>query len=130
EPTSEFLVDAFEAQYRREAAVPVQPERVDITSYAEELHLAYLAMDAWLKDYALAPPIARRIEELGLPWLDELARYPRLRGAWHAKAPAPDADAETRPPDSGTRLERDGNATGAGLTRLLRRPRDAAARVS
>lgn len=124
EATSEFLIAAFETQYRREAAVPIRPERLDITSYAEELHLAYLAMDAWLKDYRLAPAAAGRIAELGLTWLEDLARYPRLRGAYDAPRPAADADAETRLLDSRTRLERDDDAIGEAITRLLRSARE------
>lgn len=122
--TSDYLTQAFETQYWREAAAPVRPERVDITSYAERLRLAYRAMDAWLKDRPLARAAAARIEELKLPWRDDLARYPRLRGAYHAPPAAPDANAETRLLDSRTRLERGGDAIGEGMARLARSARD------
>jgi len=112
-----YLTEAFEAQYRRVAARPVPRERLDFKSFEEELLRAYRSMDAWLRGEPLPPPAPER------DWVDELVRYPRLRGALARPARAPDARAETRLLDSRTRLEPDGDVIGEAFLRLARSAR-------
>lgn len=115
-----YLLAAFEAQYRRDAADPVYRERLDLASFAEELLLAYEAMDAWLKGVPLAPHLSARMRSLNLEWDKRLVKYPKLRAALERPVTAPDAEAETRILDTRTRLEVREDIIGEGISRLLR----------
>lgn len=112
------LIAAFEAQYRRDDAQAIERERLNLESYAEELLLAYRAMDAWLKGVPLDASSQERIKTLGLSWRKDLAKFPRLRGALKEPAPEPEAQAETRLLDSRTRLEPREEIIGEALARL------------
>lgn len=113
------LVTAFESQYASKAAETVLGEVVDIDDASADLLLAYRAMDAWLKDKPLAASVRKQLKERNLPWRDELAALPRLKGA--LKRPKPEAfRGETRVLDSHVRLQAAIDPIGEGLVRLVR----------
>lgn len=117
------LTRAFEAQYGSDGASRLPPETVDLVTPVPDLLLAYRAMDAWLNGKPLADDIAREIAQRRLPWQEELAKYPKLRGLV-AKTPTHVVRAETRLLDSRTRLEAKGDAIGEALVRLTRSARN------
>jgi phosphatidylserine/phosphatidylglycerophosphate/cardiolipin synthase-like enzyme len=117
------LVTAFELQFRSKWAQANPAELVDLTSYAEELLLAYRAMDAWLRGRAPDAETAGRIGALQLSWIDDLAKLPRSRGTW-AALPAPEAHAETRLLDSQTRLSAGADIIAQALLRLVQGARE------
>jgi phosphatidylserine/phosphatidylglycerophosphate/cardiolipin synthase-like enzyme len=80
-------------------------------------------MDAWLKGEPPAPEVVREIERRRLPWLEELAKYPRLRGI-AAKAVSHVVRAAARLLDSRTRLQAKVDAIGQALLRLTRSARE------
>lgn len=110
------LTQAFEAQYESAGARELPAERVDLADYADELTLAYRAMDAWIKGSPLAE-LTQAIEDRKLKWAEEMQRYGRLRGTYAPEEP-PDTVAETRVLDSRTRLEARADVIGEGLARL------------
>jgi cardiolipin synthase C len=114
---------AFETQYQSQGAHPIEPERLDLASYKEELLLAYRAMDAWLKNRPLDRRSVRRIARLGLSWSADLEKLPRLRGAWQRAAP-PEVEAETRLLDSNTRVDAHADVISQGLLRLVQGARE------
>ena len=117
------LTRAFEAQYSSDGAQRMPPESIDLAKPVPELLLAYRAMDAWLKGESLAPEVTNDIEQQKLPWLRELAKYPKLRGiAAHDERHV--VRAETRLLDSRTRLEAKGDIIGEALVRLTRSARE------
>jgi cardiolipin synthase C len=117
------LTTAFETQYKSSGAREVRRERLNFASFASELTLAYRAMDAWLKDRPVDIETAEQIRSLGLSWIDDLRKYPRLRGTWHRTA-VPRVRAATRLLDSNTRLEPRGDAISHALMRLVQSAND------
>lgn len=124
ETIARHLIDAFMAQYQRQAARPIREEKVNIASFAEELLLAYQAMDAWLRGAKLAPRTIERMRELELSWPKDLAKFPRLHGAAAKEVLVPDAEAETRLLDSRTRLEARDDVIGEAIARLVQSARE------
>lgn len=115
------LTLAFEAQYESAGARELPAERLDLADFADELTLAYRAMDAWIKGRPLAE-LAQAIEERKLTWVEEMQRYARL-GRSYAPEEPPDTMAETRVLDSRTRLEARTDVIGEGLSRLVQSAR-------
>jgi putative cardiolipin synthase len=112
------LANAFELQFHSKWAQVNAPETIDLTSYAEELLLAYRAMDAWVRGRALDTETAGRIAALKLSWIDDLAKLPRARGSL-AALPAPETHAEVRLLDSQTRLSAGADIIAQALLRLV-----------
>lgn len=97
------LETTFETQYEGGEAHAIPGENIDIKDSSINLELAYAAMDAWLSGKPVPEATAAAIRERNLPWLDELAAVPQLRGALHAQQPKP-VRAPVRLLDSPTRL--------------------------
>jgi cardiolipin synthase C len=123
ESVARGLTAAFEAQFSSDGARPVKPERLDLASYEEELLLAYRAMDAWLRGTALDVNTAARIKALHLGWLDDLEKYPLLRGTAR-RSFRPEVRAEARLLDSQTRLEPHADLIAQGFLRLAQSTRN------
>lgn len=113
------LAEAFEAQYLGGEARPLTRDRLDLWDSAEELRLAYAAMDAWLKGEPPSSAVVTAIADRGLPWLKELEALPGLRGALAAPRPPP-LHAEVRLLDSRTRLVAADDPITRSLIRLVR----------
>lgn len=121
--TAQGLIAAFETQFRSPAARPVKPEKIDFASYEEELLLAYRVMDAWLRGAPIDAATAERIKVLELPWIKDLEKAPRLRGAIKRDL-RPEVRAETRLLDSQTRLEAHADVISQGFLRLAQSARE------
>lgn len=122
-PAAAALTGAFQAQYGSKFADTVRAERVNLASHAQDLRLAYRAMDAWLRGKPIPPETRKAIQARHLPWLEELQAYPHLRGAL-TRAPSDGwLSAEVRVVDSRTRMAAAEHPIGEALLRLLRSSR-------
>ncbi|HSQ15037.1 MAG TPA: phosphatidylserine/phosphatidylglycerophosphate/cardiolipin synthase family protein, partial [Candidatus Binatia bacterium] len=113
------LTAVFEANIESAEARATKPDTVDVVDWGEDLLLAYHAMDAWLRGRPVPEETRAAIREKGLPWLDDLAKLPRLRGTLSEK-PAGSVIAEVRLLDSRPRLLQSGDPVSVSLLRLVR----------
>jgi cardiolipin synthase C len=113
------LATVFEAGFESGEARAVGSEAVDVVDSGEHLQLAYRAMDAWLRGRPVPEETASAIRDRGFPWLGDLAKLPRLRGAL-AAGPAGPVAAEVRLLDSRPRLPDPGDPISVSLLRLAR----------
>lgn len=113
------LTTVFEKSFDSGEARAVKPDAVDAVDWGEDLLLAYQAMDAWLRGRPVPEETRTAIRKKGLPWLDDLAKLPRLRGALTGK-PARSTVAEVRLLDSRPRLLKSGDPVSVSLLRLVR----------
>ena len=112
------LTSVFEAEFESGEARPVAPDAVDVVNWGEDLLLAYRAMDAWLHGRPVPEETRSAIRGKGFSWLDDLAKMPRLRGAFRGK-PAESIAAEVRLLNSHPRLLKSGDPISVSLLRLL-----------
>ena len=110
------LTRAFDRQFASEHAAPQRGEIVNVRARDDELLLAHAAMDHWLRGADPKPDLVRRLA--GTSFVQELARYPLLRGALHDPPPRP-LRAEVRILDSGVRLYDPRDPITAALGRVL-----------
>jgi cardiolipin synthase C len=102
----------FEVQFEGGEAHDVTDARIHFKDAADELELAYLAMDSWLRGAGVPAQIAAAIRERELPWLDDLQALPELRGALRTppaesiRAPARLLESRIRLLDAGDRITR------------------------
>lgn len=113
------LAAVFEANFEAGEARAVKPDAVDVVDWGEDLLLAYDAMDAWLRGRPVPEETRAAIRKKGFSWLEDLAKYPRLRGALKGK-PARSVVAEVRLLDSRPRLLKSGDPISVSLLRLTR----------
>ncbi len=118
------LTYVFDANFRSGAARPVRPDTVDVVDWGNDLLLAYRAMDAWLHGQAVPEETSAAIRSKGLSWLDDLAKFPRLRGALRRKPAAGSIAAEVRLLDSRPRLLESGDPISVALLRLVQTASD------
>jgi phosphatidylserine/phosphatidylglycerophosphate/cardiolipin synthase-like enzyme len=113
------LAAVFEANFEAGEARAVKPDAVDVVDWGKDLLLAYDAMDAWLRGRPVPEETRTAIRKKGFSWLEDLAKYPRLRGALRGK-PARSVVAEVRLLDSRPRLLKSGDPISVSLLRLAR----------
>jgi phosphatidylserine/phosphatidylglycerophosphate/cardiolipin synthase-like enzyme len=99
-PLGAGLTALFAAQY--DAAWETGGERWNVRSRAAELHLAYEAMDRWLRGVPPDAAFREAMRASDVDWQAEIERLPDLRGALLTPRPRP-FTAETRVIDSRTR---------------------------
>lgn len=117
------LEATFETQYESGEAHAIAGENIDLKDSGIDLELAYEAMDAWLHGKPVAGATAAAIRERNLPWLDELAAVPQLRGALRHQQPQP-VHAPVRLLDSPTRLLASDDLVTRSLVYLARSARE------
>ncbi len=108
----------FQAGFESAKAHDVGRETIDIWDSAEDLILAYEAMDAWLSGRTMSETVSREIRDRGLSWLDDLAKLPRLKGALK-KRRSIQTNAEVRLLDSRPRLLKADDAISKSLDCLV-----------
>jgi phosphatidylserine/phosphatidylglycerophosphate/cardiolipin synthase-like enzyme len=113
------LAAVFEANFEAGEARAVKPDAVDVVDWGKDLLLAYDAMDAWLRGRPVPEETRTAIRKKSFSWLEDLAKYPRLRGALRGK-PARSVVAEVRLLDSRPRLLKSGDPISVSLLRLAR----------
>ena len=113
------LAAVFEANFEAGEARAVKPDAVDVVDWGEDLLLAYDAMDAWLRGRPVPEETRAAIRKKGFSWLEDLAKYTRLRGALKGK-PARSVVADVRLLDSRPRLLKSGDPISVSLLRLAR----------
>ena len=87
--------------------------------WGDDLLLAYRAMDAWLHGSDIPEEMAAEIREKGFPWLEDLAKLPRLKGILKARNAAEPVTAEVRLLESSPRLLKTGDPVSVRLLRLV-----------
>lgn len=117
------LEKAFSAEYDSGEAKSVDREDADLKDSKEELLLAYQAMDAWLHGRPIPAEVAASIKDKKLPWIDELARVPNLRGALKEKRPTP-ISADIRIVNSRCRLVKTDDPITRSLIQFVRSARE------
>jgi phosphatidylserine/phosphatidylglycerophosphate/cardiolipin synthase-like enzyme len=116
------IQSAFTAGFESAQAYAVKSEAFDLKDSRADLLLAYEAMNSWVRGAPMPPRIAGAIRERGLPWLEDLEKLPRLKGAMRKRTGAV-ARAEVRLLDSRPRLFRSDDAISQSLARLVKAAR-------
>ena len=83
--TDRLSQDVFDDGFESPQAHRVKREVVDIKDSAQDLLLAYEAMDAWVREGRCRRSLPGRSGTGGLPWLDDLEKLPRLKGVLEKK---------------------------------------------
>ena len=113
------LTEAFEAQYDSQDAWNGAGENVNLQSTRTTLELAYRAMDEWLRNAKIAPPLSKDLAAVLPDFEKELSKYRRLAGALR-RSEKDMLTASTRVIDSQTRQRSTDDPITQSIARLVR----------
>lgn len=118
EDFAEQLLNQFEHEFNSRETRPIHKERINLTSFAKEMNIAYELMDAWLEDGELGGDLERDADDAVPELLRELRQMRTLQGRGAEALPAT-REVECRLLNSRTRYNAPDDVITQALVRLL-----------